>query len=78
MTDKVDPNVTSDCGDYTGAKALDGLSRDIVVVARRLDGHKPLELFFDGTRFDFGFSCDLTGADTYVDTSDLKDTHDGS
>lgn len=73
----INPNITSDCGDYEGFQALDGNMRPVVVVQRRLDGHKPLELFFEGTRYDFGYSDDLLGADTYIDTSDHEDCYDG-
>jgi hypothetical protein len=74
---RVNPNIMSDCGEYEGFQALDGLARETVVVSRRLDGHKPLELFFDGVRYDFGFSDDILGADIYVNTSDTEDCHDG-
>ena len=73
---KVNPNITSDCGNYSGYQALDGDGRPIVMVSRALDGHRPLELFFDGKIYDYGYGDDLLGADTYIDHSDLGVCHD--
>ena len=64
---KENPNITSDCGRFSGFEALDGYGRSIVIVS---GPSSPICLNFNGKRFDYSYTDMLTGTLCYLDHSD--------